>query len=94
MIFSRTLALARSDYRLLLCPPKGLFLPGINLDAIYAQLFRFTPCRFRPGLVPKKTQGLQASAKGTTSRVLTRPQPQPIRDLVLFLRPPMTMSIP
>jgi len=52
---------------------KGLSLPGIHPGATHAQLCRFVSRRFRPGPVPQGTQGLQASAKGTPSRVFTRP---------------------
>ena len=45
---------------------KGLPFPGIHPDAIYAQLCRSFLRRLCPGLVPQGTQGLQASAKGTT----------------------------
>ena len=63
---------------------KGLPLPGINPDAIYAQLHRFFPCRLRPGPIPQGTQGLQASAKGSTSRVFTSPSTSTLtRDLCL-----------
>jgi len=44
----------------------------------------FHPRRFRPGPVPQRTQGLQASAKGTTSCVFTGPSTStPTRDLFL-----------
>ena len=58
-----------------------------------SKLYRFGACRFRPGLIPQGTQGLQASAKGTAcSRVLTRPESESSFDPLLRL--PMTMSAP
>ena len=47
--------------------------PGIHPDVICAQLYRFTPRRSPPGPVPRRTQGLQGSAKGTASCVFTGP---------------------
>ena len=58
-----------------------------------SKLYRFGACRFRPGLIPQGTQGLQASAKGTAcSRVLTRPESESSFDPLFRL--PMTMSAP
>jgi len=100
--FSRTLALARLDIGwsqvrevpvILLCRRKGLSLARINLDAVYIQLYRFTPRRFRLRLVPQWTQGLQASTKGTMSLVFTGPPASILRDLVL-LRLSMTIPVP
>jgi len=45
--------------------PSEKVCPSLR-EAMYAQLRLFDACRFCPGHALKRTQGLQASAEGTT----------------------------
>jgi len=68
---------ARQAPLVILCPPKGsALLQNSPRRDTHTQFYRFAPRRFRPRFVPQGTQGIQASAKGTTSRVFTCPRPQ------------------
>jgi len=74
---------------------EGLPISVIDPDAMYTQLHRSVRCRFCSEPVPQGTRGLQASAKGTTSRVVTGPTTSaPIRDLVPLLSLPITPLVP
>ena len=101
--FSRTLAFTRSDTDcfqthevpvIFLHPQEGLLPSGTHIGTIYAQIHRCISRRFRPGLVSQGAQGLQTSAKGTTSRASTPPQPQLIRDRIPLVRLLMITLVP